>query len=42
MNRELENGLIDLGAASLETKGSYVINQDTDNGKLGPAGLTAE
>lgn len=35
-------GLIDLGAASAETKGSFFIDEDTEVGLLPPAGLIEE
>jgi len=43
MTYEYENDqLIDLGAASAQTKGSFVREEDTENGKLPGLGLVEE
>lgn len=42
MNREHEHDLIDLGAASVETKGSVFGTDDHKAGLIPVAGLSAE
>ena len=43
MNREYDTDqLIDLGAASVQTQGSFVRDEDTENGKLPGLGLVEE